>query len=672
MPAKPKLPISLPYGKKRPFSAIEEPPTQSITPPASDHDSNRAQPLTSPNETSSYEAEGERPSFIIGLDFGTTTTSVSYCRLKGDMQTREIRREAIRFFTGWPGSGHEQVRGDVPSESIYVSEEEYHWGYKASQAMEKLHSCEKKPRKAQRLIKLAKLLLENDDPHEENEENEMLQDVRETLRDLNKTVPDVIKDYLKGIFGYVKQCLIEQEDFNGAELVEISLSVPAKWSLETSWSLQQIVLEATASVTLGRISGLFLINEPEAASVYSLDLIIKSPDIARAETFMVCDAGGGTVDVTTYTVLKKDPFRLREAFTSHGDNCGSVLVNQAMERDLKNHLHDRSWLKKDTESIESQWRSQVLPHFERIVKPRFDITEGLEGSEHFALYGLKADAGQKYPKNKIEVSRERVYEWFKESLQRIARLIQSQIARCKQEKITVQKILLCGGYSQSKTLQHFLRDQFSDITFYGSRLENPIAFETLVARGAVYRAINKKDGPKRKTMANIGILQTEQYNPVAFQGHRDAEPSRPSVDGQAYVEDTAQWIIRKGVTMAWNEFRKEANYRNFTIHDSWVIKQDVYYNQILDKAKDHFTIEHPQNQGSRKAGRLEVDITHLKDRYPIEALGSGNDKYYQVHYHLLVKLQGRNLKIAVAYPHDKQIRGSTQICVAAFFQPGTD
>lgn len=49
--------------------------------------------------------------------------------------------------------------------------------------------------------------------------------------------------------------------------------------------------------------------------------------------------------------------------------------------------------------------------------------------------------------------------------------------------------------------------------------------------------------------------------------------------------------------MGWNQSYKEANYRNFSIHDPWVIKQDVYYNQILDKPKDHFPVEHPQNQG---------------------------------------------------------------------------
>lgn len=73
----------------------------------------------------------------------------------------------------------------------------------------------------------------------------------------------------------------------------------------------------------------------------------------------------------------------------------------------------------------------------------------------------------------------------------------------------------------------------------------PHALETLVARGAVFRAINKSEGPSRRTTANVAILQTELYNPKQFRGHRDAPPERPYVDGRQYVEYTAQWIIKK-------------------------------------------------------------------------------------------------------------------------------
>lgn len=69
---------------------------------------------------------------------------------------------------------------------------------------------------------------------------------------------------------------------------------------------------------------------------------------------------------------------------------------------------------------------------------------------------------------------------------------------------------------------------------------------------------------------------------------------------------------------------------------------------------------------------MEVDITDLKDKYPIKVRSRGDEKYYQVRYHLLVELDGRNLRVSVVYPQNREIRGSTQICVAACFRPGTD
>lgn len=254
----------------------------SITPPASDHDSNGVQHVTTASQPGLCEVEEKQPTFIIGLDFGTTRTSVSYCRLERGLQHQDVPRESIKFITHWPGSGlQHQLRGDVPSESIYLNKNEYYWGYKASKEMEQLYSSGKKPQKSQRLIKFAKLLLENPNLDDQRGKNDFLWEVRETLSDLNKTVFEVIQDYLTGVFGHLKQCLIRDEGFHeGDETVEFSLSVPAGWPLEASWSLQQIVLEVGASVALGRISDLFLIHEPEAASVFSLDLLVPASEIS--------------------------------------------------------------------------------------------------------------------------------------------------------------------------------------------------------------------------------------------------------------------------------------------------------------------------------------------------------------------------------------------------------
>lgn len=73
-------------------------------------------------------------------------------------------------------------------------------------------------------------------------------------------------------------------------------------------------------------------------------------------------------------------------------------------------------------------------------------------------------------------------DWFRPSLEGIATLIQKQLDACEDIHVRVQvrvyclkeaasqfpclslskqKIILFGGYSQSKTLQHFLKQKFS-------------------------------------------------------------------------------------------------------------------------------------------------------------------------------------------------------------------
>lgn len=60
--------------------------------------------------------------------------------------------------------------------------------------------------------------------------------------------------------------------------------------------------------------------------------------------------------------------------------------------------------------------------------------------------------------------------------------------------------------------------------------------------------------------------------------------------------------------------------------------------------------------GSKYLGGLEVDLTGLKDKYGA-ALREDEEggKYYEVHYNLLMELQGRNLKLSIEYPPGTEV-----------------
>lgn len=63
-----------------------------------------------------------------------------------------------------------------------------------------------------------------------------------------------------------------------------------------------------------------------------------------------------------------------------------------------------------------------------------------------------------------------------------------------------------------------------------------------VSHGAVFRTLNKEDGPSRKLQSNFGFLQIEEYNNKL---HPAAIPIHNPLDNKKYVYDILDWVIKK-------------------------------------------------------------------------------------------------------------------------------
>ena len=91
-------------------------------------------------------------------------------------------------------------------------------------------------------------------------------------------------------------------------------------------------------------SALQIISEPEAAAMYTLPMM--DPHIIRTgDTFIVCDAGGGTVDLISYKVLALKPkLKLVEAAPGNGHLCGSSFLNWRFQEFMEDKLgHLEEW-----------------------------------------------------------------------------------------------------------------------------------------------------------------------------------------------------------------------------------------------------------------------------------------------------------------------------------------
>ena len=89
---------------------------------------------------------------------------------------------------------------------------------------------------------------------------------------------------------------------------------------------------------MGSGHALHIISEPEAAAVYALDVL--DPHIIEVgDTFVLCDAGGGTVDLISYTVTTLKPqLEIIEATAGTGMLCGSTFLNRRFEKFLEDKL----------------------------------------------------------------------------------------------------------------------------------------------------------------------------------------------------------------------------------------------------------------------------------------------------------------------------------------------
>lgn len=137
--------------------------------------------------------------------------------------------------------------------------------------------------------------------------------------------------------------------------IEFVITVPAVWSDRAQTATRRCAEQAG----MGTGSKLHIITEPEAAAMYALDAM-DPHNIQIGDTFVLCDAGGGTVDLISYEVSALKPIlQIKEAAPGSGSLCGSTFLNRIFQKFLEDKLKD-----------DHNWDEDVL---EEAMK-RFDVT----------------------------------------------------------------------------------------------------------------------------------------------------------------------------------------------------------------------------------------------------------------------------------------------------------
>ncbi|KAJ5045253.1 hypothetical protein NUH16_002065 [Penicillium rubens] len=419
----------------------------------------------------------ERPKLIVGVDFGTTFSGVAW--------GLEDCPDDIELIQTWPGGGNTTSQ-KVPTICSYDNER-MKWGYQTDQSIH--------PGKQQRLIQGVKLLLD------ESQKFRYLpaSDSQEIIKDLNKTPVEVAGDYLGKVVAHAQDVLARRF---GTALqtmdLEYILTVPAVWSDKGKDYTRQAAQRAGISP-----ASLRLLSEPEAA--------------AKGDCLIVCDAGGGTVDIITYRVKQTDPLAFEEATKGTGAVCGSVMLDERFDALIKRIIE-----KELNELLPQSTARAARKYWQDYIKPGY--TGPLEDDEMCELGywipvpGVSGIPNLELSEGHLYIDRDQVKEIFDPIIRQIEKLVAKQRHSVEEAGFSTKAIILVGGLGASGYLYKRLQAA-SD----GIQIMHPPNAWSAVVRGAVIRGQEGNQVESRIARCNYGIELRIPFDSKKHRADEDLE-----------------------------------------------------------------------------------------------------------------------------------------------------
>ncbi|KAI7759511.1 hypothetical protein LZL87_011307 [Fusarium oxysporum] len=221
----------------------------------------------------------------------------------------------------------------APTQLLYDGQKGTSWGYSIPAHEDAL-----------KWFKL--LLLDNDDVPIIVSKSSQMRYVQKLLDKMKKDPVEVIAYYLRKIWNHAIDSI---QRTVGAELLQKSpfhvvITLPTIWH---PYDQQRMKQAAKASGMLdARSCGetkLRFISEPEAAALATIKDLSKRSTIKAGDAMVICDAGGGTVDLISYQIESISPFVVKECVKGDGGLCGGVFLDEQFLELIKRKLTPRSW-----------------------------------------------------------------------------------------------------------------------------------------------------------------------------------------------------------------------------------------------------------------------------------------------------------------------------------------
>ncbi|EKM51025.1 uncharacterized protein PHACADRAFT_128701 [Phanerochaete carnosa HHB-10118-sp] len=270
-----------------------------------------------------------------------------------------------------------------------------------------------------------------------------------------KTIVEVFADFLSYMYKCARDYIMEASP-NGTSLwnsvqdrIEIVLGHPNGWE-----GLQQEKMRE-AAILAGLVpdnhigqSRVHFVSEGEASLHYCVDMGMTK-DFEDGTSAIVIDAGGGTVDLSTYCFRNMSPISVEETAPAECVLQGSTRVNVRAAELLRSKLANTKF------SNELDIKA-MLDTFEKTAKPNFKDS----AEESFVKFGSirDRDPGVGIKNGQLSLEGAEVSKLFEPSIEAIVDAVQ------KQKEETLEPIsfaFLVGGFAASAWLFTKLKEHLS-------------------------------------------------------------------------------------------------------------------------------------------------------------------------------------------------------------------
>ncbi|PNP79568.1 hypothetical protein FNYG_07184 [Fusarium nygamai] len=283
---------------------------------------------------------GGRTCVVVGLDFGTTFSGISYAPL--------TKNEAKSFY--WTVNSSDSPKTPTKIKVLDPNKVE----------------------NPETNIEWFKLSL----PHPEDLPSDVQNSPKFKELNVNRaavgiTAKDATAIYIKEIW---KVFLEELQKNIPYPCIQLSVTVPVVWPEDACRAMYE-ALNRAEILNENVVLAPKLLAEPEAAALafFSESNYLEEMNTSRlkpGQTVLVCDCGGGTVDTAAYEICTTHPFSVKEIRSGQCIFAGACLIDDEFMRVLKNKIETiisprvfETLTDKELQEITNVWEYEIKGNF---------------------------------------------------------------------------------------------------------------------------------------------------------------------------------------------------------------------------------------------------------------------------------------------------------------------